>query len=371
MTIARKHLVNDDIEASYHCTSRCVRRAFLCGFDVLTKKDFGHRRRWFRERMEFLVDSFTIDILGFGLMENHTHILCRMRPDIRNALSDEEVVRRWKRVYRGKRQRNGKPVVLSPDVVASLAANKERVARLRSRLGNLGWFMKALKEMIARRANREDQCTGHFWEGRYDSQPLLDDAAVLAGLIYVDLNPIRARVAQTPEESDFTSVQERIKADQARKRIEKLMAEAQQSLEPSPEQLELITKEIRASKGDAWLAPMERKAASEPMLAKGVQDAPKGILPLTLDQYFELVDWTGRQIREGKAGVIPQHLAPILERLDINCANWLQTVTDFGGWFHRVVGKVDSITQAAKRLGRHWFRYGNSARAFTATANST
>jgi hypothetical protein len=82
------------------------------------------------------------------------------------------------------------------------------IEQYRHRLGDLGWFMKCLNEPIARQANKEDGCTGHFWESRYKSQALLSEALLIC-MAYVDLNPVRADMCSTPEESDYTSIKER------------------------------------------------------------------------------------------------------------------------------------------------------------------
>jgi hypothetical protein len=70
--------------------------------------------------------------------------------------------------------------------------------------------MRCLCEPIVRRANKDDNCSGRFGVSRFKSQKLLDEAAVLACSVYVDLNPIRAGLAKTPESSHHTPAHERI-----------------------------------------------------------------------------------------------------------------------------------------------------------------
>ena len=209
MTYARRETIAPGEVGIYHCVTRCVRRAFLCGADPLTGKNFDHRKNWVRERLEVLAGIFGIEVCGYAAMSNHLHVVLRSRPDLARGWTDVEVAARWLRLF-PKRRKDGTAAPPKEQEIASLAANTERCAICRVRLSNISWFMRCLSEPIARRANREDGCRGRFFEGRFRCQMLLDDAAVLACSLYVDLNPIRAGIAETPEESKFTSAYDRI-----------------------------------------------------------------------------------------------------------------------------------------------------------------
>ena len=177
-----------DIHATpfYHCISRCVRRTFLCGTDRLTGQCFDHRKAWLVELLGELTEIFAIDLCGYAVLSNHYHLVARLDGERARAWSPEEVIARYRRLF-------------ASTVEARLAQPPAQVADWvacwRARLYDLSWFMRCLNEAIARRANAEDQCTGRFWEGRFRSQALLDDAGLLTCLAYVDLNPIRAGLA--------------------------------------------------------------------------------------------------------------------------------------------------------------------------------
>ncbi|MEE4278783.1 MAG: transposase, partial [Halieaceae bacterium] len=193
----------------YHVTSRCVRRAFLCGVDNKSGQSYEHRRQWVEHRIRLLSSLFAIDVAAYAVMSNHYHIVVKLVPDQLSSVPDEAILRRWGCLYKG-------PLLLQRYLAGDSLKEAERkyLAKLasvyRDRLASLSWFMKCLNEPIARRANREDECTGHFWESRYKSQPLIDEAALLACLAYVDLNPVRAKIASTPEASKHTSIKERV-----------------------------------------------------------------------------------------------------------------------------------------------------------------
>ncbi|HVA51075.1 MAG TPA: hypothetical protein VNH11_32340 [Pirellulales bacterium] len=278
-------------------------------------------------------------------MSNHIHLLLRNRPELAADFSDEEVALRWWRLHPLRRNEDGSPAEPGPQEIAGLLADSDALAEHRRRLSSISWLMRSLCEPIARRANREDRVSGRFWEGRFKSQALLDESAVLACSIYIDLNPIRAKIAETPEASHFTAAFERIAARQA------AAAGMPSASGASP---------ARTAR-DAWLSPVPdgdagpsaRDAAAPSTVARA---SDRGFLPLSLDDYLTLLDWTGRQIRSDKRGAVPAELRPILERLAINAETWLDTITCFGRWFHRAVGRVSSMAARAGRSGRYWFQ---------------
>lgn len=205
MTLPRKTLISLSDTPFYHCVSRCVRRAYLCGYDRLTTRNYEHRRDWLEYKLLSTAEIFAIKLCSYAVMNNHYHVVLHVRADIANDWSELEVAARWHRLFSGtlfsRALLNGQP--LSP---AQWSVLRKDIKRWRKRLCSISWFMRIVNESIARQANKEDKCSGRFWEGRFKSQALLDDQALLACMAYVDLNPIRAKIAETPEQSDFTSI---------------------------------------------------------------------------------------------------------------------------------------------------------------------
>ena len=209
---ARGELFDPLQVSAWHCINRCVRRCFLCGDDPVSGKNFDHRKRWLETRFQFLAKHFGIDLLGFAILSNHFHLVLRNRPDVVAVWSDEEVARRWLSLCPPRKNEVGEPEAATDEELRSITGVPARLAEIRRRLSDISWFMRMVAEPVARRANVEDETNGRFWQGRFRSIKLCDAAAVLACSVYVDLNPIRAGLAETPKASDFTSAQRRIEA---------------------------------------------------------------------------------------------------------------------------------------------------------------
>ena len=287
----RKQLICLAETPYYHVVSRCVRRAYLCGADNETGKSYEHRREWLEDRVRVLASTFAIELCAYAIMSNHYHLVVKICPKKVEQWGDNDVLQRWARLFKG-------PLVvqryLAGDALNSAEAESlQSILRVyRSRLKSLSWFMKCLNEPIARRANLEDGCTGHFWEARFHSQALRSDQALLAAMAYVDLNPVRAGISESPETSDFTSFKARVT-------------------------------------GDSKTMTSEPRSDSSCLLGFSDENPPDVGLPIRKSEYLKLVDYTGRTVRHGNPGKVDNNMAPILERLGIGADQWLDASTDF------------------------------------------
>lgn len=335
----------------YHCWNRCVRGAWLCGVDPVTGIDYSYRREWIEKREVLLAGLFGIDICFHAEMSNHLHLILRNRPDVVEGWSDREVVRRMLSINRLTKSLDGEFRQPTEAEINSVLSDPQRVAKYRLRLSDISWFMASLCEHISRRINVDAGQSGTLWEGRFKCRALEDEAAVLICGIYIDLNQIRIGEAQTPEASTHTSAYQRI----LRYQQESNAVGSGQSLP--------------AALPDAWLAELTLDEGPNADLAAGLSAATphrcsdKGLLPITAQDYFELLDWSGRQIAAGKRGAIPADLAPILERLHIQPSRWLETVIDFEQLFGRIVGRAEAVGRRAAATGYRWIRGITSCRA--------
>ncbi len=267
MTRPRSELVDREKGGFYHLFNRCVRQAWLCGEDPHTGENFDHRRGWIERRLLVLTEVFPVDVYAYAVMSNHYHIVVNYCPARALDWSDAEIAQRWLRVFG--------PPAKDPEAravyEAALLADPARLDELRQRLGDLSWYMRCLNENIARRANEEEDRTGRFWEGRFESKPLADAQAVHACMAYNDLNPLRAGMVARFDAPQQTSLW---------RRLEEAAATPERRREP--------------------LRPLRLEHDSGRVLTAG-----EPALATTLAAYLEQVEWTAARCRGEHAETDP------------------------------------------------------------------
>lgn len=327
--IARQEVFSPDELAVVHVMNRTVRRYFLLGEDPLTGRNYEHRKVWIEEELSNLAAHFGIDLLCFAVMSNHFHLILRSRPDVVMTWSDAEVARRWLRLCPKRRRANGEPEDPSPSELSGIMTDAGQLVELRGRLSDLSWWIRLLSQRTGRRANDEDGQVGKFWQSRYRAVRLVDETSILGCSAYVDLNPIRASVVETLEESRFTSVYHRIGALQ-------LGASASGHGASSSMLASLCPLELDEAAGE--VGPQVAAADSG-------RASDKGFLPMSSIRYVELLDWTARQWRSDKRGATPAAAAPLFARLGIDVHAWCQLAKDFSRLFGAVAGQPAAIDE--------------------------
>ncbi|MEO0442302.1 MAG: alpha-amylase family glycosyl hydrolase [Pseudomonadota bacterium] len=347
MTRAREQIIDPSVTSYYHCINRCVRRAYLCGEDELTGRSFDHRKQWVVDKLKELSSIFAIDICAYAVMSNHYHVVLHINSVQAAAWTDKQVAQRWMQLFKGNLlvARWLQNDSLSE---AECSAVSKVLDEWRGRLLDISWFMRCLNESIARMANEEDGCKGRFWESRFKSQALLDEAAILSCMMYVDLNPVRAAVTDTLHDSDFTSIQQRLGEFADRK----------------PGRPEVNSKGKNTQlQGPKLLAFQKQSYADKSKTEQCNSNHSPVVIPFAFDDYLALIDWTGRAIRDDKRGYIPDHIQPLLQQLGIKSDHWLDTVKYFESHFPLMMGHIDRLKSTIKKFNdcypehypsKHW-----------------
>lgn len=315
MATARKLEATLQFTPYFHCTSRCVRGAFLCGFNKDTGQDFSHRRHWLKARLLKLATVFSIKLAAFAIMENHFHVVLKVEQKAADEWSERDVILRWHQIFKGT-ELSRRYLELGELTAEETRALTLSTRRWRKALTDISWFMRCTKEPLARMANREDGCKGRFWEGRFHSQALLDTRALVACMTYVDLNPMRANMGEYPESDPFTSLHERAEA---------------------------------LSRNGNLQHPLHPGIVDIDADDKGSVNTP---FPVNTLDYMELVDLAARQERPHKRGSLEKLAKPVLERLGISKSSWEELETCFKQHFHVLVGCSESIRHACQVLGQ-------------------
>tara|TARA_R110002110_G_scaffold33533_1_gene114824 strand:+ start:143262 stop:144263 length:1002 start_codon:yes stop_codon:yes gene_type:complete len=314
MTIPRSEQVDLESTKYYHCMNRCVRGSYLCGENTEGTTDYNQRKNWIVSRIKYLSEIFAIKICAYGVMNNHYHLVLYVDDQQVKNWTDSEVHQQWGKLY----PKDAKQFALGSQEIS------KKINIWRERLCSISWYMRNLNELIAKLANKEDGCKGHFWEGRFKSQALLDEGAILSAMAYVDLNPIRAGIANTPEFSDFTSIQERLRhMTQKIKQEFKIKNQVKPQIDKLPQPKSLL-----------------------PLFVGKSCDSPT--INFNLSDYIELIEETGRVIREDKVGAIPENMSHIFERLGLLAIGWMSMVKSLQEKFSYLVGGASLISQFRK-----------------------
>lgn len=332
----RTVIANPAFPATFHITDRCVRQDFLLGDGKTARKTEKSRRYVILKRLKTLASAYAIDILRFALMDNHMHVELRNRPDLVQQMSDLEVARRTLIIFPGycqanadaKRKRMPKPTA---EDIQKLAEDKQRIREMRTNLSSVSSFMKSLKFYTSRYFNLVDGKRGAFWESRYNIKVLLDDLSILLCALYIDLNPIRAGMALTPETSIFTSA------------FYQILAARMLAKSPAVK---------RARLPDSFLPPVKISPHEADRLKSSLATRASdfGFTDMTSQEYLMLLDLMGRIVTKKHNGAIPNDLPPIFERMNLNWDNFVHLVNAYETLFCCYVGTKESLDNKAREL---------------------
>ncbi|MDD9966319.1 MAG: hypothetical protein OXR73_08855, partial [Myxococcales bacterium] len=379
MTQSRLSQVSVDETPYYHCMTRCVRRAYLCGRDRVSGKNFDHRKPWVVERLRVLSSVFAIDVCAYAVMSNHLHVVLHVDRERAQGFGADEVVERYTKLFR----------MAKAQYDSASKREKDRLVTLwRERLWNLSWMMRGLSEWVARRANREDGCRGRFWEGRFKSQALLDTEGLLTCMAYVDLNPVRAGAADSLEGSDFTSIQARLEQAAKCKRHKQRQTGAK-ALLPFSDQVpvEQAAAVLGATDVSAETSSGANGVSSDrdtiPVTSRDVSAETSGggmhadagrdatgrrILPMTFSAYGELLEWVGRAMHAKANGRIRGCPPAILTDLGLDSEAFLTALTQQRLAHATALGTPERMEAQAQARGRAWLRGKQLAQDLTKPA---
>lgn len=324
---ARSEIYRPDEVAVVHVMAKTVRSIYLFGTDEFTEKCYDHRRDWIEQQLIHQAKYFGIDLLANAIMSNHFHLVLCSRPDVVSSWDDTEVANRWLHLCPKRKDALGKPMEPTAKELDAIRTKPEEVKKIRTRLSDISWWMRLCCQKIAQRANYETKENGRFFNGRFKAMRLLDEQAILACMVYVDLNPIRAGIAVTVETSSHTSIIKRIKA------------------------LIELNKQL-AERADCHLRPIEIRQDNNGQVQVVVKSkeqtrcSDKGTFPFSTIDYLKLADYTAKLQKPGKVGYTPGALPPLLERIGFDRKTWQLWTSEFSTLFSQAAGRKASITNA-------------------------
>ena len=326
-----------------HLYNRTIDGLYLLGKNPDTGEDFSYRQGWLVDKMNQLFAHLCIELLSYGVLSNHYHLNVRTRPDIAASLTDRQVAERWLSALSGQPDKDGNFKQPSEQAIEMLMANKEKLEKCRTELSDCSHLMKQLNQYLAQRANYEDGRRGSFWAGRYGSTRLVDDAALLACTVYIDLNRIRAGLDKPFDQHSSGALGHRItevlraqyEADQAQ--AEALARRHRFDLrEKGADRCRVLSKlEIDEAHDAVGSAPSR----------SGKRCSDKGFLPISFERYMELLKWTLGMHEDGEI-----ELPAALRFSKLPAKAWLSMANRFGELLGSVAGSLDSMSEERKHV---------------------
>ncbi len=340
MVIARSKIVKADVPGCYHVTSRCVRQEFLLDYEGQISA-----KRLFISSLKKQSQLMAVEVLAYAVMSNHVHLVVRIRPDVAQTWSAAEVVDRWVELVPPRLEDHVTPVELDEGRRLCLAADASWVVERRARLCSLSWFMRLIKHRFAIWANKEQGKTGHFWDARFYSSALVDQAAILACMVYVELNPVRARMVKEPSQSIDTSFSQRLNGENSAWVL-------------SLDQCGVYEYElVQAREGPFLDEGYDVESMGESGLDSEIQW--RYVSPVITDgEYCALVQRTA----QGVNGRLQQEFAhdPLLDRMQLRSEQWLATMRSGKQMLGTVVGRSSTRLHEAAVRGMRWLRNTSS-----------
>ncbi len=330
---------------TYHVFNRTTRKLHLMGVDSASGKDLSHRKKLVVDKLRGLSRYFCIDVFAYAVLSNHFHLVIRNRPDSVEKLSDAEVALRWLTICSADRNEAGEPLPPTESQINAALSNAEKIAVWRLRLSNPSWLMKMACQFIATRCNKEDECSGKFFAERFKMVALLDEAAVIACMAYVDLNPIRAGIAGDFEEYETVSIRERLETlDGTKVTPEQWLVRM-----PSQQELRQRTAEVvtdRSSQGGTCIGSVKRSASPE---------SPIGI-EMSIEDYIEMLYWLAIKCRPRLAQSL--RTSDVAEQLLVNRkldpSKFADSVRNFRQHFFTAAGGTESVARETRRRAQRW-----------------
>jgi len=320
MAKLRSEVVDLQNTTYYHCITRCVRREFLLNnIEKELKKKETMEKRIFK-----LKECFAVNILAYSIMDNHYHVALQVDESLIQNMTDDEILERWTSVFKGhecvQKYLNGDDLFVYEEEIV-----KKYIQEYRRRMTDISWFMKTLNEHIAKKANKEDNVKGHFWEHRFLCIPIIGRERLLETMAYIDLNPLRAAVVKTPENGEFTSLKRRVELlklskigisfkDALNKKIKNSKDEIKKDL---LQHIEITNEDLGNSdilKAFGFESCKGYLLGLEP-LEDDLGNILRNHIDLSCEEYLKFVDQEGRKIREDKKGFIAQNESCIIERI--------------------------------------------------------